>query len=121
MKKFLTILSVGTLALSLISCDKFFGVKSESAADAAAVFTDYTLSEYAIFGIHESFGMVNSYRGRFLSWYGFNSDIEWYNGSNSAGKEITQYYLSTTNTQLNLNNGPYNVIYEAIEKANLVI
>ena len=121
MKKFLTILSVGTLALSIISCDKFFGVKSESAADAAAVFTDYTLSEYAIFGIHESFGMVNSYRGRFLPWYGFNSDIEWYNGTNSAGKEITQYYLSTTNTQLNLNNGPYNVIYEAIEKANLVI
>ena len=73
MKKFLTILSVGTLALSLISCDKFFGVKSESAADAAAVFTDYTLSEYAIFGIHESFGMVNCYRGRYLPWYGHQS------------------------------------------------
>jgi len=65
--------------------------------------------------------MVNCYRGRFLPWYGFNSDIEWYNGSNSAGKEITQYAITTTNTQLNLANGPYNVMYEAIEKCNLII
>lgn len=121
MKKFLTFLSVGTLALGLVSCDKFFDVKSPSAADDAAVFTDYTLSEYAIFGIHESYGMVNCYRGRYLPWYGFNSDIEWYNGTNTAGKEITQYAITTTNSQLNLSNGPYNVMYEAIEKANLVI
>lgn len=121
MKKFLTFLSVGTLALGLVSCDKFFDVKSPSAADDAAVFTDYALSEYAIFGIHESYGMVNCYRGRYLPWYGFNSDIEWYNGTNTAGKEITQYAITTTNSQLNLSNGPYNVMYEAIEKANLVI
>lgn len=121
MKKFLTILSVGTLALSLVSCDKFFDVKSPSAADDSAVFSDYTLSEYAIFGIHESFGMVNCYRGRFLPWYGFNTDIEWYNGTNSAGKEIAQYAITTTNSQLNLSNGPFNVMYEAIEKANLII
>ncbi|MGN1211581.1 MAG: RagB/SusD family nutrient uptake outer membrane protein [Candidatus Cryptobacteroides sp.] len=121
MKKFLTIFAVGTLALSLVSCDKFFDVKSPSAADDAAVFSDYTLTEYAVFGIHESYGMVNCYRGRYLPWYGFNTDIEWYNGTNSAGKEITQYAITTTNSQLNLSNGPFNVMYEAIEKANLII
>jgi len=121
MKLFLKIFAIGAFALSLVSCDKFFEVKSPSAGDDAAVFSDFTLSQYAIYGVHESLGMVNCYRGRFLPWYGFNSDIEWYNGSNSAGKEITQYDITTTNTQLNLANGPYNVMYEAIEKCNLII
>ena len=121
MKLFLKIFAIGAFALSLVSCDKFFEVKSPSAGDDAAVFSDFTLSQYAIYGVHESLGMVNCYRGRFLPWYGFNSDIEWYNGSNSAGKEITQYAITTTNTQLNLANGPYNVMYEAIEKCNLII
>ncbi len=121
MKLSLKLFAIGALALSLVSCDKFFDVKSPSAGDDAAVFSDFTLSQYAIYGVHESLGMVNCYRGRFLPWYGFNSDIEWYNGSNSAGKEITQYAITTTNTQLNLANGPYNVMYEAIEKCNLII
>lgn len=121
MKLFLKIFAIGAFALSLVSCDEFFEVKSPSAGDDAAVFSDFTLSQYAIYGVHESLGMVNCYRGRFLPWYGFNSDIEWYNGSNSAGKEITQYAITTTNTQLNLANGPYNVMYEAIEKCNLII
>ena len=121
MKLHLKIFAIGAFALSLVSCDKFFEVKSPSAGDDAAVFSDFTLSQYAIYGVHESLGMVNCYRGRFLPWYGFNSDIEWYNGSNSAGKEITQYAITTTNTQLNLANGPYNVMYEAIEKCNLII
>lgn len=121
MKKFLTMFTIGALALSLVSCDKFFDVKSPSAGDSAAIFSDYTLSEYAIFGVHESLGMVNCYRGRFLPWYGFNTDVEWYNGTNSAGKELAQYNATPKNTQLNLANGPYNVMYEAVEKTNLII
>lgn len=121
MKLHLKIFAIGAFALSLVSCDKFFEVKSPSAGDDAAVFSDFTLSQYAIYGVHESLGMVNSYRGRFLPWYGFNSDIEWYNGDNSAGKEITRYAITTTNQQLNLANGPYNLMYEAIEKCNLII
>lgn len=121
MKLYLKIFAIGAFALSLVSCDKFFEVKSPSAGDDAAVFSDFTLSQYAIYGVHESLGMVNSYRGRFLPWYGFNSDIEWYNGDNPAGKEITRYAITTTNQQLNLANGPYNLMYEAIEKCNLII
>lgn len=121
MKLSLKIFAIGAFALSLVSCDKFFDVKSPSAGDDAAVFSDFTLTQYAIYGVHESLGMVNNYRGRFLPWYGFNSDIEWYNGSNSAGKEITQYAITPVNTQLNLANGPYNVMFEAIEKCNLII
>ena len=121
MKLSLKIFVIGAFALSLVSCDKFFDVKSPSAGDDAAVFSDFTLSQYAIYGVHESLGMVNSYRGRFLPWYGFNSDIEWYNGSNAAGLEISQYAITPVNTQLNLDNGPYNVMYEAIEKCNLII
>ena len=121
MKLSLKIFAIGALALSLVSCDKFFDVESPSAGDDAAVFSDFTLSQFAIYGVHESLGMVNCYRGRFLPWYGFNSDIEWYNGTNAAGKEISQYAITTTNSQLNLANGPYNVMYEAIEKCNLII
>ncbi len=121
MKKSFAIFTIGALALSLVSCDKFFDVKSPSAGDEAAVFSDFTLSQYAVYGIHESLGMVNCYRGRFLPWYGFNTDIEWYNGTNSAGKDLSQFAATIGNAQLNLANGPYNVMYEAVEKANLII
>ncbi len=113
--------AAAVMSLSSCSEDGFFDVKAPSAADETNVYSDYTLSEYAIFSIAETFGHTNNYRGRFLPWYGFNTDIEWYNGTNTTGKELTQYNPTTNNTQMNLDNGPYNEMFVGIERANLAI
>ena len=113
--------AVAVMSLSSCSEEGFFDVKAPSAADESNVYSNYTLSEYAIFSISETFGHTNNYRGRFLPWYGFNTDVEWYNGTNTTGKQLAQYNPTTNNTQLNLDNGPYNEMFVGIERANLAI
>ena len=110
-------------ALSFVSCDKFLDADSPSAFDTAAVYSNYSLSEGTVFGITEAFCEVNSYRGRFLPWYGFNTDIEWYNTYKPGdGKsDIAAYDCKPNNSQLNLSNGPFPLMYTGIERANLVI
>ncbi len=121
-KIFASVLAAAAV-MSLSSCSEegFFDVKAPSAADESNVYSNYTLSEYAIFSIAETFGHTNNYRGRFLPWYGFNTDVEWYNGTNTTGKQLAQYEPTTNNTQMNLDNGPYNEMFVGIERANLAI
>ena len=126
MKKIIYILSAAIFAVCASSCDKFLDASSPSAFDAQTVYSNYDLAEGTIFGITESFCEVNSYRGRFLPWYGFNTDIEWYNTYKAIGKEdgkveIAGYDCLTSNSQLNLSNGPFPLMYMGIERANLVI
>ena len=123
MKKFFYIFGTMAALLSVASCDKFLDSESPSAFDAATVYSNYTLTEGTIFGITESFCEVNSYRGRFLPWYGFNTDIEWYNTYKPGdGKsDIAAYDCQPNNAQLNLSNGPFPLMYMGIERANLVI
>ena len=113
--------AVAVMSLSSCSEEGFFDVKAPSAADESNVYSNYTLSEYAIFSISETFGHTNNYRGRFLPWYGFNTDVEWYNGTNTTGKQLAQYNPTTNNTQMNLDNGPYNEMFVGIERAYLAI
>jgi hypothetical protein len=123
MKKYLYILSAAVFALSLSSCEKILDTESPSAFDAATVYSNYSLTEGTIFGITEAFCEVNSYRGRFLPWYGFNTDVEWYNTYKPGdGKsDIAAYDCLPNNSQLNLSNGPFPLMYMGIERANLVI
>lgn len=122
MKKFAYILMIA-LAASLYSCgDDFLDSETKSAFDETVVFSNYTLAEYNVFSISETFGHTNNYRGRFLPWYGFNTDIEWYVSTTiDAKSEIATYDITTNNSQLNLDNGPYNEIYAGIERANICI
>ncbi len=106
------------------SCDKFLDQASPSASDEASMFSDYTLAEQTIFSIHLAFGEQNSYRGRFLPWYGFNTDIEWYNSAkeNDLPKTaIASYDIRVNNSQLNDTKNPFADMYSAIERANLAI
>ena len=123
MKKYLYILTAAVIALSLSSCEKILDTESPSAFDAATVYSNYSLTEGTIFGITEAFCEVNSYRGRFLPWYGFNTDVEWYNTYKPGdGKsDIAAYDCLPNNAQLNLSNGPFPLMYMGIERANLVI
>jgi len=116
-------LSAAALLILGTSCEKFLETESPSAFDSATVFSNYDLVEGTIFGITETFCEVNSYRGRFLPWYGFNTDIEWYNTYKPGdGKsDIAGYQCEPNNAQLNLSNGPFPLMYMGIERANLVI
>ncbi|MBQ9410832.1 MAG: RagB/SusD family nutrient uptake outer membrane protein, partial [Bacteroidales bacterium] len=123
MKKIVYILSAVLMTALAVSCEKFLDTESSSTFDAETVYSNYTLTENAIFSISQSFGETNSYRGRFLSWIGLNSDIEWYNTYKPDDNkyQIAAYSLLPNNDQLNLSNGPFAKMYEAVERANLII
>ncbi len=118
------LIGVGMLAAaSLTSCDED-GLKTptQSSFDESVVYSNYTLAEYNVFGIYEVFGHTNCHRGRYLPWYGFNTDIELYNNTTADEKSsIARYSMTATNGQLNLANGPYNELMGGIERANLAI
>ena len=126
MKKIAYILSAVIVAALAVSCEKFLDSESPSTFDSASVYSNYSLTENTIFSIAQSFGETNSYRGRYLPWIGLNSDIEWYNSFDEkklADEKyvIAAYDLTERNGQLNLDNGPFAKMYEAIERANLCI
>ena len=117
-------IGVGMLAAaSLTSCDEDgLTTPTQSSFDESVVYSNYTLAEYNVFGIYEVFGHTNCHRGRYLPWYGFNTDIELYNNTNVDEKsQIPRYSMTVTNGQLNLANGPYNELMGGIERANLSI
>jgi starch-binding outer membrane protein, SusD/RagB family len=65
----------------LSSCDEFLEAPTKSSLDESVIFSTPDLAKGAVDGIKVPFGETNSYRGRFLPWYGMNTDIEWYNSS----------------------------------------
>ena len=114
---------VAATVVTASSCEKFLDTESPSTFDAATVYSNYDLAESTVFSISQSFGETNSYRGRYLSWIGLNSDIEWYNTYKPTDEkyQIASYSLLPNNSQLNLDNGPFAKMYEGIERANLCI
>ncbi len=123
MKKIIYILSAVMATAMAVSCEKFLDAESSSTFDAATVYSNYSLTENTIFSIAQSFGETNNYRGRYLPWIGLNSDIEWYNTYKPTDDKyrIAAYDQEPNNSQLNLSNGPFAKMYEAIERANLCI
>ncbi len=123
MKKILYIVSAALIAVCASSCEKFLDSASPSALDSATVFSNYDLAESQYFSALQSFGETNSYRGRYLSWIGLNSDIEWYNTykPNDEKYQIAGYTLAPNNGQLNCSNPPFAKMYEGIERLNLCI
>lgn len=126
MKKivYISLLSL-SLAGLMSSCD--LEAPSQSALDSSVIFSTPSLAEAAVMGIHQSFGETNSYRGRFLPYYGINSDVEWINNMEAtkmpdAGKyDLCTYAATATNTQMNTTNNAYAKFYEGIERANQAI
>jgi len=110
--------------LLLTSCNDILDTTADSSMDDTQIFAKYELAYGAITGIYHSFGETNSYRGRILPWYGFNTDIEWYNNSDKLGDgkaDIAVYYCRPDNNQLNIDNDPWSKMYEAVERCNMAI
>lgn len=91
------------------------------------LFSQYEMAEAAVMGIHQSFGETNSYRGRYLPYYGINSDVEWINGLEASGindggkNDLATYNAQPSNSQMNTDNNAYAKFYEGIERANKAI
>lgn len=115
------------LSLSLVavtSCE--LESPSISALDASSVFGTYSLAEAEVMSIHVSFGETNSYRGRYLPYYGINTDVEVGNSpelssATSDKQSLWNYNTLPNNGQMNTDNNAYAKFYEGIERANLAI
>ena len=106
------------------SCDDFLEAPSKSSLDASVIFSNAALAEEAVNGIKIPFGETNSYRGRFLSWYGLNTDSEWYNSTESITddkSDLVTYDAKPNNSQMNTANNVWAMMYSGIERANLCI
>lgn len=123
MKKFLYIIISLLFAGLLVSCEDFLDAPSQSTLDESLIFSNPTLAASAIDGIKEPIGQTNSYRGRFLTHYGANTDIEWYNSSTaaSARSDLSRYVNSSINTDMNTANNAWAMMYSGIERANICI
>lgn len=116
------------LAGVVTSCD--MDAPTQSTLDESSVFSQYSLAESEIMSIHVSFGETNSYRGRFLPYYGLNSDLETGSGTQPSYSKamsyddknsLWAYNTLPTNGQMNTENNAYAKFYEGIERANLAI
>lgn len=127
MNKYIKIsfLSLATVGL-VTSCD--LDAPTQSTLDASSVYSIYSLAEAEVMSIHQSFGETNSYRGRFLPYYGVSSDVETTSGTTPAYSKRTDdkqslcnYATLPNNGQMNTDNNAYAKFYEGIERANLAI
>lgn len=115
-----------SLAAVVSSCD--MDAPTISTLDESSVFSTYSLAEAEVMSIHISFGETNSYRGRFLPYYGLNTDLETGSGTYPSLKDqasdkqsLWNYSTLPANGQMNTDNNAYAKFYEGIERANLAI
>lgn len=125
MKKiaYLPLLAAGLL---VSSCE--LDAPSKSSMSEDVIFSTEALADAAVMGIHQSFGETNSYRGRFIPYFGTNTDCEIYNNyagvaDPSTDKEasLACYSAHVDNTYMNTANNAWAKLYEAIERANKAI
>jgi len=125
MRKYIYNLACLAIAGFLVSCEDYLEAPAKSSLEASVIFSSPDLAKGAVDGIKVPFAETNSYRGRFLPWYGMNTDIEWYHSSNNTGDgrgaDLATYNAKPNNTEMNTDNNAWAKMYEGIERANLCI
>ena len=125
MKNKIKISLLSLTVLGLASCD--LDAPTLSTLDESTMFSTYALAEAEVMAVNVSFAEQNSYRGRYLPYYGLNNDVEVgnspdFNKSNDGGKyDLWTYNTQATNSQMNTENNAYAMFYQGIERANLAI
>ncbi|MCE5332854.1 MAG: RagB/SusD family nutrient uptake outer membrane protein [Bacteroidales bacterium] len=116
------------VVLSLVgfisSCSDVLEAPTKSSMDEMVIFSTPILAEGAVMGIHQSFSETNSYRGRYIPFYGLNTDIEWWNSSENTSDDralLMGYNPNVGSTQMNTDNNAWAKMYEGIERANICI
>ncbi|CDA95984.1 uncharacterized protein BN487_01690 [Prevotella sp. CAG:1320] len=110
----------------LTSCD--LEADSISSMDAEVVFNTEALADAAVMAVHQSFGQTNSYRGRYITYYGMNTDAEVWraygdfdNPANDRDASLSVYAAQPDNSYMNTSNNMWNYMYEAIERINKAV
>ena len=131
MKKIIYLLCslVGGL-FTVTSCD--LEAPAQSSMNQEVIFGNEAMADAAVMGIHECFGKQNSYRGRYITYYGMNTDAEVWraygdfdNPANDRDASLAVYAAQPDNSYMNTNAGNnvnvWGALYEGIERANLAI
>lgn len=123
MKIALRYIALIVIAGNLVSCEDYLEAPAQSTLDESVIFSTFDLAKGAVDGIKIPFAETNSYRGRFLPWYGMNTDIEWFNASQTANanSELATYNATPVNTNMNTENNAWAMMYSGIEWANICI
>jgi hypothetical protein len=104
--------------------DDFLDAPAQSTLDESIIFSTPGLARGAVDGIMEPMGQTNSYRGRFIPFYGFNTDAEWNYSSDDVGSsqgDLCIYDAKPNNSQMNSSNNAWAMMYLGIERANICI
>jgi starch-binding outer membrane protein, SusD/RagB family len=122
MKKIIFLIGV-IIAGVFSSCNDYLDAPAKSTMDESVIFSSPDLAKGAVDGIKVPFGETNSYRGRFLPWYGMNTDIEWFNASQTVGdnSDLAVYNAKPNNANMNTTNNAWAMMYSGIERANICI
>jgi starch-binding outer membrane protein, SusD/RagB family len=125
MKKLINkILIVLSLIVVMSSCEDVLDAPTKSSLDESVIFSNVSLAEGAVAGIIHSFAETNSYRGRYLAFYGINTDAEVRNGLRNIadeGSRLANYNTNVNNSQMNTANNAWAMFYQGIERANIAI
>lgn len=124
MKKIIYLLFALSLMVMASSCEDVLEAPTKSSLDESVIFSNETLAEGAVAGIIQSFCETNSYRGRYLVYYGINTDSEVRNGLrdlNHDGSRLANYNTNVSNSQMNTANNAWAMFYQGIERANIAI
>lgn len=107
----------------ITSCKDVLDAPTQSSLDESVIFSTPGLAQGAVAGIIQSFGETNSYRGRFLVYYGLNNDTEVFNGLKTVDDKakLSNYDANVVNGQMNTTDNAWAKFYEGIERANLAI
>ncbi len=120
----LGIIIAGIFASCQDLSDDFLEAPAQSTLDESIIFSTPGLAKGAVDGIKEPFGQTNSYRGRFIPFYGFNTDTEWNLNSdklNDSQADLCVYNAMPNNSQMNTENNAWAMMYLGIERANICI
>lgn len=104
--------------------EEFLEAPAKSTLDESVIFSTPGLAKGAVDGIMEPFGQTNSYRGRQVPFYGFNTDSEWNYNSDKEGDpvgDLCVYNANPSNSYMNRTNSSWAMMYLGIERANISI
>lgn len=125
-KKSLYLTGLTLCTISLASCN--LDVDQPSAMEGNVIYSSAELANNAVMSIHQSFGETNSYRGRFIPYFGTNNDCEIFNNYGGVADVTTDkeaslatYNAQVDNTYMNTANNAWAKMYEGIERANMGI
>jgi starch-binding outer membrane protein, SusD/RagB family len=113
-----------SLTAVLSSCQDVLEAPTKSSLDESVIFSNPSLAEGAVAGIIHSFGETNSYRGRYIAYYGMNTDTEVRNGLRDVvheGSRLVNYNTNVNNSNMNTENNAWAMFYQGVERANIAI